>query len=116
MEGVAFLPPPAASRACQPCFVPFAKKRQKKSAEMGPGTALCLKIIVPAGTRIKFLSADLKIGVSAGTVLKNYSVVRHSILGNLKHSFFYFFSTYLFWPYIVERAWAEKLILLASRF
>jgi hypothetical protein len=53
---------------------PFAKK-DKKSAEMGPGTqcrpTLCFKILVPAGTRIKFFSADLKIGVPAGTVLKN---------------------------------------------
>ena len=54
---------------------PFAKKKDKKNAEMGPGTqcrlALCFKILVSAGTRIKFLSADLKIGVLAGTVLKN---------------------------------------------
>ena len=29
-----------------------------------------------------------------------------------KTFFFWLFSTYLFWPYIVEHAWAEKLIFL----
>ena len=37
------------------------------------------------------MSAGLKIGVLAGTVLKNSSAVRHSILGYLKHSFFFYF-------------------------
>jgi hypothetical protein len=54
---------------------PFAEKKIKKSAEMGPRTqcwpTLCFKILMPAGTWIKFLSAGLKIGVPAGTVLKN---------------------------------------------
>jgi hypothetical protein len=54
---------------------PFAKKKDKKSAEMAPGTqcqpALCFKILVLVDTRIKFLSADLKIGVPADIVLKN---------------------------------------------
>jgi hypothetical protein len=50
---------------------PFAEKNDKKSAESGPGPALCFKILVPADTRIKSCSAGLKIGVSAGTVLKN---------------------------------------------
>jgi hypothetical protein len=52
-----------------------AEKKNKNCAESGPGTqcrlALCFKILVPAGTRIKFLSAGLKIGVPAGIVLKN---------------------------------------------
>jgi hypothetical protein len=46
------------------------KKKKKKSAKSGPGTQ-CFKILVPVGTRIKKRSADLKIGVPAGTVLKN---------------------------------------------
>ena len=76
VEGATFLPPPTTSRACQPCLVPLCwKKKTKKSAKMGPRTqcwpALCFKILVPAGTRIKFLSAGLKIGVPAGTVLRN---------------------------------------------
>jgi hypothetical protein len=50
-------------------------EKNKNCAENGPGTqcwpALCFKILVLAGTRIKFLSAGLKIGVPVGTVLKN---------------------------------------------
>ena len=74
-KGLLFCPPPAASRACQSCLIPFCWKKDKKSAEMGPGTqcrlALCFKILVSVGTWIKLVSAGLKIGVSTGTVLKN---------------------------------------------
>ena len=36
-KGLLFCPPPAASRACQPCLVPLCWKKDKKSAEIGPG-------------------------------------------------------------------------------
>ena len=76
VEGAAFLPPHQLSLVhANHALSPFAEKKDKKNAEMGPGTqcwlALCFKILVSAGTRIKFLSAGLKIGVLAGTVLKN---------------------------------------------
>ena len=89
-KGLLFCPPPAASRACQPCLVSLCWKKDKKN-KCRNGS----RDTVTASTRIKF-----------------FSVVRHSILGNLKHFFFLLFSTYLFWPYIVEHAWAEKLIFL----
>jgi hypothetical protein len=75
-KGLLFCPP-TSCLSCMPTMPcpPFAEKKDKKSAEMGPRTqcqlALYFKILVPAGTRIKFLSAGLKIGVPAGTVLKN---------------------------------------------
>jgi hypothetical protein len=58
VEGAAFLPP-TSCLTCMPAMPcpPLLKKRQKKSAESGLGTqcrpALCFKILVPAGTRIK---------------------------------------------------------------
>ena len=76
MEGAAFLHPHQLPLVhANHALSPFAEKKTKKSAEMGPRTqcwpALCFKILVPAGTRIKFLSAGIKIGVPTGTVLKN---------------------------------------------
>jgi hypothetical protein len=47
------------------------KKNVQKVVQEHSADRHCFKILVLAGTRIKFLSAGLKIGVSADTVLKN---------------------------------------------